>query len=44
MAKGQMRTNKEKNKPKADKAEKKKAGPSYLQAQNPAANPFAKKT
>ena len=44
MAKGQMRSNKEKKKPKADKNDKKQKGPAYAAAQSPAANPFAKKT
>jgi hypothetical protein len=45
MAKGQMRSNKEKKKPKADKNNKKQKGtPGYASGQAPAANPFAKKT
>lgn len=45
MAKGQMRANKEKRKPKADKSKPKHVS-AYKAAQaqsNPAANPFAKK-
>jgi hypothetical protein len=44
MAKGQMRSNKEKKKPKADKSKKQKGTPSYLSTQTAAASPFAKKT
>jgi hypothetical protein len=47
MAKGQMRSNKEKKKPKADKNKKKGgASPSFGSAQNqgqPGSNPFGKK-
>jgi hypothetical protein len=48
MAKGQMRSNKEKKKPKADKNKKQKGGPapSPFAAQNqgmPGANPYGKK-
>lgn len=46
MAKGQMRTNKEKKKPKADKDKPKTHISAYKAAQqtsNPAGNPFAKK-
>ena len=48
MAKGQMRSNKEKKKPKAEWNKKKKGGPApspYALTQGqPAQNPFAKKT
>ena len=48
MAKGQMRGNKEKKKPKADWNKKKKGGaapsPYALTQSQPAQNPFAKKT
>lgn len=49
MAKGQMRSNKEKKKPKADKNKKKKGGPApspFAAVQNqgtPGANPYGKK-
>ena len=48
MAKGQMRSNKEKKKPKADKNKKKKGGaaPSPFSQQSqgtPGANPYGKK-
>jgi hypothetical protein len=42
MAKGQMRSNKEKKKPKADK--KKKEGPAYAQASKPPLGMGAKKS
>jgi len=48
MAKGQMRGNKEKKKPKAEWNKKKKGGPApspfALTQSQPAQNPFAKKT
>ena len=45
MAKGQMRSNKEKKKPKADKNQKKKGAPppSPFAAQPPGQNPYGKK-
>ena len=46
MAKGQMRSNKEKKKPKAAQNQKKKGGnpPNSPGQSQPAGNPFAKKT
>ena len=46
MAKGQMRSSKEKKKPKADKNKKKKGGPApspFAQTTAPGQNPFGKK-